>query len=102
MLQEYANVNGLFSFREFYYFVLDSIYAGMSKGKWGEELFEWWNWSVVTTMHSAQANFTVSQVFGDKLAVPDQPGPSYDDPFGSDPDVGPGSQDIDADTDTEE
>ncbi|KAE9391049.1 hypothetical protein BT96DRAFT_1001737 [Gymnopus androsaceus JB14] len=85
-LQEYANVDGLFNFEDFYHFVLDSIYAGMSKGKWGDELFEWWN----------------RQVFGNRLPDPDQPGPSYDDPFGGDPDAAPDSQDADADTDTGE
>lgn len=43
-MQDYANVDGLFNFEEFYHFVLDSIYAGLGKeGNWGADLFAWWN-----------------------------------------------------------
>lgn len=48
------------------------------------------------------ADLNTRQVFSDKLLVPDEPGPSNDDPFGGDPDAAPDSRAVNDGTDTED
>ncbi|KAE9405610.1 hypothetical protein BT96DRAFT_988386 [Gymnopus androsaceus JB14] len=81
-LQQYAKMDGLFNFEEFYHFILDSITKGTEKSKkWSNELFQWWD----------------AYVFGDK---PPQITTTTNDPFENNPDAASDNE-IDADTGTD-
>ncbi|KAJ3766986.1 hypothetical protein FB446DRAFT_793608 [Lentinula raphanica] len=54
-LQEFANVDGEFSFEDFFHNIVDSIVEGTLKSaSWGQDLLEWWDLWVFPEVNTSQ------------------------------------------------
>ncbi|KAJ3818169.1 hypothetical protein F5880DRAFT_1511185, partial [Lentinula raphanica] len=82
-LQEFANVDGEFSFEDFFHNIVDSIAEGTLKSaSWGQDLLEWWNLRVFPEVDTSQITSPDDTLNDDDPDAP--PNPEMNDYIDSD------------------